>query len=380
MRLFLSAGEVSGDMYGAALARALQEAAPGIVLEGLGGNHMVGAGVRLLDDVTPCAAVGLLEQWSAVRPVARALRLAAKGLTDNRPDAVVLIDFQGANLKLAALARRLGIPTVYYILPQAWLWGFPGDARRIARAVDHLIAVFEPEEGVYAAAGARVTRVGHPLLDLVPGPPPGRPPSEAPVIALLPGSRRLEVERLAPVFLEAAERLQAAREGLRFQLPVASKDLMDTISRLARDRRLQLTFADPGDWGEATVALVASGTAVLEAAVRGVPCVAAYRVSRLTAWVARGLLHGRHVTLPNILLGCEVVPECLQADANPDRLAREVGLLLDEPDRRTRQCEAFARVRAALGAPGGTAEAAAVVLEAVERSRRGGLPQPAGAR
>jgi lipid-A-disaccharide synthase len=365
-KVFLSAGEVSGDRYAAALAGALQRMAPGVEVRGVGGPHMAAQGVMLVDDVTPVSAVGLLEQLPAVMPVLRALGSARRVLADWRPDVVVLVDFQGANLHLARAARELGIPTAYWILPQAWLWGLPGELARVARAVDHMIAVLPPEAEAYRAAGGSVVHVGHPLLDTLPPLPP-RPSSPGPLVALLPGSRDAEVRALLPAFLGAAARLALTREAVRFVLPVAGDHLAPTVRAAVAACAAPISLLE-GDaapaWAHADVALVASGTAVLEAACRDVPCVAAYRVSWLTAWLARRMLRVRHVTLPNILLGRGLVPECLQGDARPARLAAELEALLADPARREAQRAGFAEVRASLGAPGGVAAAARVVLAA----------------
>jgi lipid-A-disaccharide synthase len=258
---------------------------------------------------------------------------------------------------------------VYWILPQGWLWGLPGDVARVAQAVDRLVAVLPQEFEAYRDAGGRVVRVGHPVLDTLPPLPPfERPPG--PLVALLPGSRRAEVGALLPTFLAAAARLAVAREHVRFVLPVASEALAPAIHAAVAGCPASITVLE-GDaapaWAMADAALVASGTAVLEAACRDVPCVAAYRVSRLTAWLARRLLRVPHVTLPNIVLGRALVPECLQDAACPARLAAELGALLDEPGLREAQRAGFEEVRTALGGPGGVEATARVVLEAAGR-------------
>lgn len=363
-RVFVSAGEVSGDRFGAALVEALRQQAPGVEVRGLGGARMAAAGVELLADVTPVSAVGLLEQLPALRPVFRAFGAARRAIAAWRPDVVVLIDFQGANMRLARQARALGVPTVYWILPQGWLWGLRGEVERVAHAVDQLVAVLPGEAAAYEAAGGAVTRVGHPLLDVLPPLAPGSRPAGT-WVALLPGSRRAEVTSLLPTFLAAAARIAVARPDVRFLLPIASEALAPTVRTATAGTPLPLTLlegeAQPA-WAHADVVLAASGTAVLEAACRDVPCVAAYRVSRPTAWLARRLLRTPHVTLPNILLGRRLVPECLQEAARPDVLAAEVLSLLAEPGRREAQRAGFAEVREALGGPGGVAAAAGVVL------------------
>ncbi|MEB3196709.1 MAG: lipid-A-disaccharide synthase [Candidatus Sericytochromatia bacterium] len=370
--LFLSAGEVSGDEHGAALAQALRQRQPGCRMVGLGGVHMRAQGVELLADLTPHGAVGLIEQWPHLPAVLAAFWNARRWLAEHRPDAVVLIDFQGANLRLAAQARRLGIPTVYYMLPQAWLWGLPGDLRRVSRSADLLLAAFKPEAEAYAAAGGKVTYVGHPLLDRRPPSPPGEHSPSPGTVALLPGSRRHEVESLLPIFLEVARRLLARLPDLRFVLPVPQAALLPSVRARVAASELPIALLvgeSQPDWRRSDLALLASGTAVLEAAIHDIPCIAAYRVAPLTAAVARWLLRGRHVTLPNILLGREAVPEFLQARATAERLTEASLCLLEDPAARERQREDYAELRRLLGSPGASQRAADSILATLELSR-----------
>lgn len=366
--VFLSAGEVSGDMHGAHLARALLALRPDLTLVGVGGPRMAEAGVRVIADVTRHSAVGLTEQLPHVLPVARAFRQARKVLAELRPDVVVLIDYQGANLALAKHARALGLRTVYYIAPQDWLWSLPGGGpAKVAAATDHLLAVFEREAQVYRAAGGRVTYIGHPLVDIVgvddrPEPSPGADC----VVALLPGSRAQEVARLLPTFLEAARLL--ARPGLRFVLPAATPALEAVAAPLVRASGLEVELTSGGSLAAlraASAALVASGTATLEAVLCDVPCVAAYRVSGLTAWLARRLLRVRHVTLPNIVADRQVIPELLQGEARPERMAAELARLLDNEEAREAMRHGYAEVRQRLGPPGAIGRGAREILDEV---------------
>ncbi len=363
--IFLSAGEVSGDVHGAALAARLRQVRPDLRLMGVGGPRMAAAGVTLVADVTAHSAVGLTENLPHVRAVMRAFKDAEAAIAVHRPDCVVLIDYQGANVRLAIRARALGVPTAYYILPQEWLWGLPGGAAMVAASADRLIAVFHGEAETYAAAGGRVDFVGHPLMDLLaevsPAPAPG-----SPFVALLPGSRPQEVRRLLPPFLGAAALIAARHPGARFLLPVPAPALEAEVRAAVARTGLPIdvaTDAGPADWASADVALAASGTVVLEAAILDVPCVAAYRVSALTAFLARRLLKVRHVTLPNIVAGRAVVPELLQGDARADRLAEAALQLIADPEPIR---AGYAEVRALLGGPGAIARAAAIILETAD--------------
>lgn len=360
----LFAGEVSGDLHGAHLARALVERLPQLTLAGIGGPQMAAAGVTIWADVTAHSAVGLTEQLPHVWPVLRAYKLARERILAARPDALVLIDYQGANVPLARWARAQGIPTIYYVLPQEWLWGLPGGARKVAEAADRLLAIFPREATIYAAAGGHVRHVGHPLMDMLAPVEAGTTPGAT--VALLPGSRAQELRALLPVFLAAARRVLAARPEARFVLPVSSpryqKLVEDAVARAGLPVRV-MAGRSAEAIAAADVVLAASGTATLEAAVLGVPCLAAYRVSPLTALLAKRLLRVPHVSLPNIVAERMVIPEFLQQQAAPGPLAEAVLKLLDDPRAREAQREGLAEVRARLGGPGAIARAADAVLE-----------------
>jgi lipid-A-disaccharide synthase len=266
-------------------------------------------------------------------------------------------------MRLAACARAAGLPTAYYILPQEWLWGLPGGTAKVAKACDKLIAVFRREAEAYAAAGGNVAFVGHPLVDLLGG--IERPtPAAGRVVALLPGSRAQEVRTLLPAFLGAAALLADRFPDARFLLPVPAEGLAAEIDGAVARSGLAVERVPGGAaaWAGADVVLAASGTAVLEAAILDVPCVAAYRVSWLTAFLAQRLLRVRHVTLPNIVAGRAIVPELLQGDARAERLADAVGRLLADPTAARAMRAGYAEVRVLLGGPGAIARAAAEVL------------------
>lgn len=375
--LFISAGEVSGDLHGARLARALLEREPSLKLRGLGSHRMKQEGVELLGDLTRYSAVGLLEQLPGVRPVTAAMRAVRESLEAERPDAVILIDYQGMNMQLAKIAKAMGIPTIYYISPQEWIWGFKGGARKVAEVTDLILAVFEKEAEAYREAGAHVEFIGHPLLDMIP------PSSERgalaqrlgldsteSIVSLFPGSRRMEVERLLPPMLEAARLMRETRPGIQFLLPVATPELLELIDPLLGthgDLGVVLCQDVPGMalMQLSDVVLAASGTVILESTVVGTPVVAAYRVGRLAAFVARLLMRRPFVTLPNIIADAPIVPELLQREANAARMAEEVLALLDNPRERFQMVQMLGQVRSMLGTPGAIARAADRILATI---------------
>lgn len=365
--LFLSAGEVSGDMHGAHLARALLALRPDVRLVGVGGPRMAEAGVEILADVIAHSAVGLTENLPHVMPVMKAFKQAKAELETLRPEAVVLIDYQGANMDLARHARALGLKTVYYITPQEWLWGFKRGPAQVAKGVDHLLCVFEREAEVYRAAGGRVSFVGHPLIDILANDPlPAYPVAgDRPVVALLPGSRPQEVRTLLPAFLGAAKRVLETLPEAVVLLPIAGAHLRDEVADKVAESGLPITVVDGQAQSilrAADVVVAASGTVTLEAAILGVPCIAAYKVSWLTAFLAKRLLKVRHVTLPNIVAGKEVIPEFLQERANADALGQAVLRLLGDTGARAAMKREMAGVRDLLGQPGAIERAARAVL------------------
>jgi len=372
--IFLSAGEVSGDMHAARLASALRSRLPDVRLLGIGSHRMREAGVEILADVTPHAAVGLLEHLPGLRPIARAFAKARARLEEVRPDLVVLVDYQGANMELARHARKLGLRTAYYIAPQEWIWGLKGGPAKVAAVSDVILSVFKPEAEAYRAAGARVIEVGHPLLDMVPPPRErGRLAAELglvqgdPVLSLFPGSRRMEVDRLLPPMLEAAALLQAEIPALRVVLPVASPGLAERIGQgllEAPAARIQVVHdvSGMGVMQLSDVVLAASGTAVLEAAVVGAPVVAAYKVGLLAAWVGRRLLRTPYVTLPNILTGEAIVPELLQEQARGRQMFETALPLFQDPRRRVRMLQQLGVVRTRLGEAGAVERAAGALV------------------
>ncbi|MFQ5827990.1 MAG: lipid-A-disaccharide synthase [Candidatus Methylomirabilia bacterium] len=370
--LMLVAGEASGDLHGATLSRALKRQAPSWNLMGMGGPRMAATGVRLLVDHTGLAVVGGSEALPRLPRLVGSFRLLAKTLRTERPRALVLIDFPEFNLRLARVARRLEIPVVYFIPPQVWAWR-PGRTRLIARLTTRVLAVFPFEPPLYETAGARVEFVGHPILDDLPldldrasarralG-----TPADATAVGLLPGSRREEVDRLLPRMVEAAHLICREIPWVRFLVAPAPSVDRARVDALLTQAPPTLSLA----WGRSRevmaasdLLLVASGTATLEAALLGTPMVVCYRVSRFTELIARPLIRIPWVSLANIVSGRGVVPELLQGQARPTRMAEEAVGLLKAPERLRAQRQAFAELKGALGSPGVAERAARQILE-----------------
>jgi len=369
LKLFLSAGEVSGDYQAAQLARTLLELHPDVELVGYGGDHMRAAGVEIRCDTAGWGYVGIEESRRFLPEMKRARARLAELLKAERPDLVILVDGEAFNERLVAVLRREKIPFVHYFVPQVWFWG-RWRARRIARQASLVIPAFPKELEIFRNCGARVEWFGHPLLDLVEKSQPFTATDdgldERPV-ALMPGSRVQEIEALAPTLIEAAKRLREARPDLKFVLPVAAKHLKAPLQRLLENAGMSRVIELRPGWSERVVsgcqlALVASGTATLETALAGVPMVVFYRVRPLTYLAAKLLVNTRFVAMPNILLGEAVVPELLQDAFTVEALVEEAARLLDSPALMTEMRVQLARIPDVLGGHGAIERAARAIV------------------
>jgi lipid-A-disaccharide synthase len=375
--VMIVAGEASGDLHGATLCRALRALAPQRPLVGMGGARMAGEGLACLADVTGAAVVGGTEALTPLPALLRAWRrLTAALRAAPRPAALVLVDFPEFNLRLARVARRLGVPVVYFIPPQVWAWR-PWRARTIARRVSLVLAVFPFEPALYRHAGARVEFVGHPVLDAVAGAPSREEArrrlgldERAPVVGLLPGSRAQEIARTLPVLQAAAARIAGVRPDTRFVLAAVARPgtTAEPFTGLEGGTPpVRVVRGDPyAVMRAADLLLVNSGTATLEAALLGTPMVVCYRVSRLTEAWARLLVRVPWISLANIVLGRTVVPELYQAAFTAERIGDEALRLLGSPAALAAQRAAFRELGDRLGTPGVGVRAARHVLDLVE--------------
>lgn len=374
--IYLVAGEVSGDAHGAALLAALRARRPALSFHGRGGAKMRAlAGGTVEDWCDQAAVVGLwevLKRYGYFR--AQFARVLAE-IERLEPSAVVLIDYPGFNLRLAAELRRRRLPLkiIYYISPQVWAWD-RGRIPRMARLLDLMLCIFPFEPILYEPAGLKSIFVGHPLLDTLAAERVGSTRQRAEdLVGLFPGSRQREVKKIFPVMLDAASELRRRQPHLRFAAAAPSE-------RIAAELRALLATA-AGGWNEescpigignarqlmqeATAGMVASGTATVEAASLGMPLVIVYKVAPLTYWVGRAVVKVPFLGMVNLLAEREIAREFLQGEAHPGNIATEVRGLLNDPVVRGRQLAALRVVVERLGGGGADRRAAEAILEAI---------------
>ncbi len=388
-RLLISTGEVSGDLQGGLLVAALRDEAQRrqlpLEIAALGGSRMRQAGAELLADTTPMGSIGLWEALPLVLPTLQVQRRVGRWLKRNPLDGLVLIDYMGANVRLGLkVKRRLPkVPIFYYIAPQEWAFRVgEGSSTRLIGFTDRILAIFPEEARFYAARGAQVTWVGHPLLDTL-SDLPSREAARAQLglqagerlLLLLPASRTQELRYLLPPLAAAAAELQRRCPGLRVMVPAGQAAFEPVLAELLAAVGVQAEVvpaaqADalrPTLCAAADLALNKSGTVNLELALRGVPQVVGYRVSRPTAWVAQHLLRFQvdHISPVNLVLQERLLPELLQDELTAEAVVREALRLLDDPNARRRVEDGYQRLRQALGEPGVTRRAAAAILDAL---------------
>ena len=375
--LLIIAGETSGDQHGAAMVRVLREDFPDLPIFGVGGEAMRAAGVETLFDVEALNVVGLVEVLAKIPSGLLMARRLLRAARERGARVVVLIDAPGFNLPFARWAKQAGLRVVYYVSPQIWAWR-QNRVHKVAHRVDKMLTLFPFEVPFYAAAGVDAEYVGHPLLDCLPGLPDRSQAAQTlgldaqrPIVALLPGSRRREVELLLEPMLAALSLIRHDLPEVQGVLPVAPT-VAATVQQIVSGFSGALTVARQQSLTAlcaADFALVASGTATLEAGLIGTPMVIVYRVNRLTAWLAKRLLRVPHIGLINIVAERQVVPELLQEAVSPRTMAATaLNVLRDSVKARQIRGELTA-LRATMG-EGGSSRRAAASVGAVLRQAR----------
>ncbi|UCF78148.1 MAG: lipid-A-disaccharide synthase [Candidatus Eiseniibacteriota bacterium] len=369
-KVLVVAGEPSGDLHASRLVRALRDKAPDLEVLGVGGPRMREAGTTMVVSLEHMGVMGFTEVISKLHSFIGLMWKLKKLMKHERPQLLIAVDFPGFNLRLCRYAKRLGIPVMYYIAPQVWAWG-QGRVKFMASNIDRIAVVFPFEVDFFRGHGLEVEFVGHPLLESVRV--EGEKAevrrrlglsSELPVVALLPGSRRQEVRRLLPSMLAAGVKLSEKRS---VELAVCAADgalsseikkmiaKLDLPVRVLEGRSSELLYVS-------SAAVIASGSATLEAAILGTPMVIVYRVSPLSWAIARRLVAIDTIGLVNIVAGKKIVSEYLQNDIDPSRISEELGELVFDEEKRRELIASLALVESSLGRPGASQRAAALAL------------------
>lgn len=369
-RIFISAGEPSGDYHSSNLVKEILRKRPDIEIHGIGGALMSKAGVNLVFDCQKLSVMGITDVIARGWDIKDAFSTALSSMSELNPDLVILVDYPGFNLRLAKKAKELSIPVFYYISPKIWAWG-SGRIEKIRRFVDHMGLIFPFEESFYRTHGIKATFVGNPLIDSIPAPAKNKDSllKDKIIIGLLPGSRIGEISRHLPVMLKAASMMFRKKPELRFVLSI--KDENYAYSELKAYGVENIVDVEIGDvraiFEKSDIIVAASGTVTLEAAVAGVPTVIIYKMSDLSFTIAKKLVRVDYAGLANLIAGREISPELLQDEASPEKIADCVTDLLESPEKMERMRAGFRVVRKKLGKPGAASRAADIVLSMIDR-------------
>jgi len=382
------AGEASADLHGSNLVKAMKASCPGVSFCGIGGANMKQAGVKILVSSSDMAVVGLTEVVQRLHTIFRAANKLKAILKAHHPDLLILIDYPEFNLYMARIARRLQIPVLYYISPQVWAWR-RGRVKKIAKRVDRMAVILPFEEQFYRKRGVDVDYVGHPLLDAFK--PATRNPQQSPevggrrsevrsqkskrqnpvssiqnpVVGLVPGSRREEIRNMLPIMIRSAEILKIRYPDIRCLLPLAKTIEPEYIDSFIRKSSLDIEVHQ-GDIYEVLdrchIAMVTSGTATLDTAIMAVPMVIVYKVTPLSYRIGKILIKTPFIGLANLVAGERVVPELIQDEVTPERLADEALTLIENEHVRNNMITKLHRIRKRLGEGGASERTAKIAL------------------
>lgn len=366
--VMIIAGEASGDVHGSRLVRSMHKRNSGLFFYGIGGRALRDAGVKILVDAEELSVVGITEVFSKLLGILKGIRIAKRSLKRMRPDLLILIDFPDFNLHVAATAKKLKIPVLYYISPQVWAWR-PGRVNKIGKLVDHMAVILPFEQQFYRKHNIPVTFVGHPLLD-------NKNATDSickdittreSVIGLFPGSRDREIARHLPVILKAAGLISKRAGKVKFIISLASSVAREHIENIVKKHKATIDFdivADSVDkvFKQCKLVVAASGTVTLEAAISGTPMLIIYKVSPITYWLGKIMIKVNNIGLVNLIAGREIVPELVQSKASPENIADTALNMLNDASGLEMLRNELLGVRESLGGPGASERVAEIAL------------------
>ena len=372
-RVMIIAGETSGDMHGAKLVGAMQKKNKDLFFCGIGGKALREAGVNILIDAHEISVVGITEVFSKIPNILKSLRMVKKTFKAMRPDLLILIDFPDFNLHVAGTAKKMGIPVLYYISPQIWAWR-PGRAKKIDKLVDHMAVILPFEEDFYRKHRIPVTFVGHPLME---NNLPAKQEIEdkwmgdIPVIGLLPGSRRGEIERHLPVMINAARILLKKVKIIKFIISlspdVEEKHVKEIVQKHKGEADFEISAGDVRKvLAQSKIVMAASGTVTLESAISGTPMVVIYKVSPLSYRLGKAMIRVENIGLVNLIAGKKIVPELIQEEASATRIADTVIKMLSDPLGLKQLSLELLSLRDKLGGPGASGRVADIAFHMLD--------------
>lgn len=376
-KILISAGEASGDIHAAAVTAAIKKIDPSSEVFGMGGDALRNAGGEVLFDIKDHGVMGFVEVLKKLPDLFKLRDDFAKVMDERKPDCLITVDYPGFNMKLAKLAHDKGIPVVSYIAPSAWAW-HKSRAKNVARIVDKVACIFPFEYDVYKEAGANVEFVGHPLVDIV---KPSMDEAAAnafagkelgrKLILLMPGSRLMEIEKMLPTLLEAAKLIKKQLPEVDFVMPRAGTIPLRLLEEKIKASGVAVKITEGNNYdlfSVADLALATSGTVTLEAALCGLGSVIVYKTNPLTYFIAKMVVNIPHIGLPNIVAAKGVLPELIQNDFTPERVAKEAMALLGT-ERNAQMKKDLAYVKERLGKPGAVGRVAELVLKIAGEKR-----------
>ena len=376
-RILISAGEASGDIHAAAVTAAIKKIDSSAEVFGMGGDALRNAGGEVLFDIKDHGVMGFVEVLKKLPDLFKLRDDFEKVMDERKPDCLITVDYPGFNMKLAKLAHDKGIPVVSYIAPSAWAW-HKSRAKKVAKIVDKVACIFPFEYDVYKEAGAPVEFVGHPLVDIV---KPKMSQEEAmafagkeegkKLILLMPGSRLMEIEKMLPTLLEAAKLIKKQLPEVSFVMPRAGTIPISLLEEKIKASDLEVKITEGNNYdlfSVADLALATSGTVTLEAALCGLGSVIVYKTNPVTYFIAKLVVNIPHIGLPNIVAAKSVLPELIQNDFTPAKVAQEALALL-ESERNAKMKEDLAYVKERLGKPGAVGRVAELVLKIAGEKR-----------
>jgi lipid-A-disaccharide synthase len=366
------AGEASADLHASNLVKVMKQWEPDIVFWCIGGKKMEEAGVKLILSSSDMAVVGLTEAFSKIRTLARASKQIKSILKNAHPDLLILLDYPGFNIHIAKTAKQFHVPVLYYIAPQVWAWR-RGRVKKIARRVNHMAVILPFEEEFFKNSGINVDYVGHPILDCI-AQKNTSPQIEQnfPVIGIVPGSRREEIRNLLPVMIRSAEILENHYGGIKCLLPLAPTIDAEFVQSFIDSSNVSINITVCRNsiydvLSSCDIAMVTSGTATLETAVMGIPMVIVYKVSPISYWLAKKMIKTSFIGLVNLVAGEKVVPELIQYEATPERLAEELLNILENQGVIDIMKNKMKYVKESLGNAGASEKTAQIALKMIRQ-------------